>query len=75
MHKMKVKVSDNLNLVRDLNTNAILNTNYNDYKNYLKIKQQKENENKRVDKIESDVISIKKDLQDIKELLRCLIKE
>jgi len=75
MHKMKVKVSDNLNLVRDLNTNAILNTNYNDYKNYLKIKQQKENENKRVDKIESDVMSIKKDLQDIKELLRCLIKE
>lgn len=75
MHKMKVKVSDNLNLVRDLNTNAILNTNYNDYKNYLKIKQQKENENKRVDKIESDVMSIKKDIQDIKELLRCLIKE
>lgn len=69
-----VKVKDHLNLVRDPNTNAILNTNKNEYDEYIKNRNKKLSENRRVDKLESEVEGMKDDLNMIKNLLQELVK-
>jgi hypothetical protein len=66
---MYFKVEGSPNLIRDKNTNAILNINTVEYENYKRIKQSKEIEKNRVEKIEKEVIEIKQDLNMIKDLL------
>jgi hypothetical protein len=66
---MYFKVEGSPNLIRDKNTNAILNINTVEYENYKRIKQSKEIEKNRVEKIEKEVIEIKQDLNVIKDLL------
>jgi len=61
-------------LVRDEVTNAILNTNIDEYKNYLELKSIKEQENARIESLESDLNNIKGDIGEIKDLLRSLLK-
>ncbi len=67
-----LKVEGHPSLIRDAKTSAILNTNMNDYNNYIKIKQMKDNEKKRIDNLENDMNDIKNDLDEIKNLLRNL---
>lgn len=66
------KVKGNSNLIRDGRTNAIVNTNMTEYNNYMKLKKLKEEENKKVDKLENELIDLKNDLKEIKDLLRSL---
>lgn len=66
------KVDGHSKLVRDAQTNAILNTNMSEYNNYLKIKASKESEKEKINFIENDVKNIKNDLEEIKNLLRSL---
>jgi len=69
-----VKVKDHLNLVRDPRTNAILNTNKNEYDEYIKMRNKNLSEKEKVEKLETDVNEIKNDLDEIKDLLKHLIK-
>jgi len=69
------KVEGHSNLVRDVETNAILNTNLSEYHNYIKMKKIKENENKRVENLESDLALVRDDLNEIKKLLRDFIND
>ena len=71
----KIKVENNSNLYRDSNTNAIINTNSTEYKNYMNTLKFRKKEITKIKQIEDDVNSVKQDLQEIKDLLRCLIKE
>ena len=64
------KVKGNSNLVRDNNTNAILNTNMTEYTNYLRMRNLKQNENRKIIDMENDLASVKDDLNEIKNLLR-----
>lgn len=64
------KVQGHPDLIRDENTKAILNTNMEEYKKYMAIKKSKEVEVARIKNLESDVTSIKNDLDEIKTLLR-----
>ena len=66
------RVKNDSNLIRDLNTNAILNTNSRDYENYMRIKNQKENELKRINSIESELNYVKNEIGEIKNLLIAL---
>jgi hypothetical protein len=66
---MYYKVKGNSNLVRDKNTNAILNVNHLEYENYNKSNLSKEKENARFEKIESEISTMKDDLNLIKTLL------
>lgn len=76
LRKMKkIKVENNTNLYRDSNTNAIINTNTTEYKNYMNSLKYRKKEISKIKQIEDDVNSVKQDLQEIKDLLRCLIKE
>lgn len=61
------------NLVRDSQNNCIINTNMTEYEEYLARKKSKNNEISKIKKLESDVDSIKNDLDEIKILLRSLL--
>lgn len=58
------------NLIRDEKTKAILNTNYNEYENYKKMKEIKNEEISRINNLEDDLRNIKDDIDEIKFLLR-----
>ena len=68
-----IPVKNNKSLFRDENTNAILNCSSYEYENYLKIKNEKIKELEKTKKLESDVQNIKKDIDEIKNLLIDLI--
>ena len=64
------KVREDEHLVRDNDSNALINTNLNEYRNYIELRKVKKRENRRIEQIESEMIIIKNDLNEIKNLLR-----
>jgi len=70
-----LRVSENSNLYRDNFSGAIVNSNLNEYNNYIQQKKFKEQEKNRIQKIESDLSDLKNDLTEIKNLLRSLSNE
>lgn len=66
------RVAENLNLYRDNSSGAIINSNANEYENYLQQKKLKEQQANKIEKIEDDIRNIKSDLSEIKNLLRNL---
>jgi len=71
MENIKVKGYDYL--VRDPRTNAIINTNKSEYNQYITQRNSKEEEQQKIQTLESDVANIKNDLDEIKSLLRSLV--
>jgi len=67
-----IKVKDKNNLVRDTYSNAIVNTDYENYKNYVDSYRKKVGESKRIQNLEVELDNIKSDLNEIKSLLRNL---
>jgi len=67
-----LKVEGHPNLIRDKKTQAILSADMNEYENYMKMRKTKETESKRIEDLEKNVILIKDDLQEIKNLLKGL---
>jgi hypothetical protein len=74
MNKL-IPIKDNLNLLRDPNTNSILNSNKSDYENYLILKKKKETENEKIKNIENQINEIKDDLCEIKTLIKFFIEK
>lgn len=68
-----LKVEGHNNLVRDPNTNSIINTNMSEYQQYVARRNIKNEETQKLESLESDVTNIKSDLDEIKMLLRSLI--
>ena len=68
-----LKVEGHSNLMRDPNTNSIINTNMTEYQEYLLRRNTKNEENQQIQNLESDVANMKGDLDEIKSLLRSLI--
>ena len=66
------KVDGHSNLIRDENTNAILNTNSVEYNNYLSIRAKRKHGSERIDNMENDLKKLKDDINEIKTLLRAL---
>lgn len=56
-------------LVKDLETNALINTDEDAYNEYIETYRKAYNEKQKLNKIESEVESIKNDLNEIKQLL------
>lgn len=59
-------------LIRDNNTNAVLNTNMIEYQNYKNLRKSKEAGEKKLQSLEDDLNQVKNDLDEIKNLLRTL---
>jgi hypothetical protein len=70
-----LRVEGHSDFVRDPNTNSIINTNMTDYQQYLTRRNVKNEENKKIESLETEVVSMKDDLNEIKNLLRNLINE
>ena len=75
MHKKKyLKVEGRTNLVRDTDTNAIINTDKTGYKAYITNRDKLLSDKERIDKLETQVSDIKGDLSEIKDLLLKALK-
>lgn len=64
------KVEGHPHLIRDLKSNAIINTDDIAFNNYTLIKKRKELEKNKIDSIESELKDLRSSIDEIKELLR-----
>ena len=65
-----MKVKGHESLIRDENSNAILNTNLSEYDQYLSIRSKRKKGIDRIDNMENDLKSLKDDINEIKTLLK-----
>jgi len=70
-----LKVKGHEHLIRNTETNAIINTNKSEYDEYLSRRNSTLKEKEKIHNLESDVANMKDDLNEIKSLLRSLINE
>ena len=68
-----VKVKDNEHLVRNPNSNCIVNTNKAEYEEYLTRRKLKKCEINKVDNLERDISTLRNEITEIKDLLRSLV--
>ena len=73
--KQYIKVEAQDSLVRDISSNAIVNNNKSEYENFLKISEQKYREKKEFEKLKTDVNSMKNDLDEIKSMLKSIVRD
>jgi hypothetical protein len=59
--------------MRDPHTNSIVNNNMSEYQEYLSRRETKNDENQKIQNLETDVTNMKGDLDEIKFLLRSLV--
>tara|TARA_Y100001935_G_C17077498_1_gene394635 strand:+ start:452 stop:676 length:225 start_codon:yes stop_codon:yes gene_type:complete len=65
-----LKVKSDVSLVRDTNSNAIVNQNKSEFDKFIKLSEKKYEEKIKFDKMRSDLNSLKKDMDEIKTLLK-----
>ena len=70
----EVKVKGHADLIRDPVTNAIINTNKSKYEEYISRRELKKNETQKVQDLEDELSCIKDDLNEIKSLLKEIVK-
>ena len=70
-----MKVEGYNNLLRDPNTNSIINANMSEYEQYLARRNSKTKDNQKVQNLEEELASMKSDIDEIKFLLRSLVNE
>ena len=75
MNKDYMKVEGYNNLLRDPNTNSIINANMSEYEQYLARRNSKTKDNQKVQNLEDELASMKSDIDEIKFLLRSLVNE
>jgi len=75
MHKKKyLKVEGKTDLVRDTDTNAIINVDKSGYQAYITNRDKLLSDKERIEKLETQVSDIKGDLDEIKDLLLKALK-
>ena len=68
-----VKVEDDLNLVRDVETGAILFNNTAQYQNYVEQRKKLLSRNNQVEQQKEEINSMKNDISEIKGMLTALL--
>ena len=68
-----IPVKDNNDLVRDPNTDQIINTNRNSYQQYIHRREKRKIEKEKSLNIEDDIANLKSELGEIKSLLKELV--
>lgn len=69
-----IKVKDKENLIRDVNSNAILNTDTESYRAYIENYKRTYEKTKKIKDLEQEVSDLKNDISEIKTMLRNFIK-
>lgn len=70
-----LKVESDTSLVRDMNSNAIVNQNQTEFDKFMKLSETKYKEKMEMKKLKDDVNTMKSDLEEIKELLQSIVKK
>ena len=70
-----IKVKSDVSLVRDIDSNAIVNQNKDEFDRFLKLSQKKYEEKVKFDNMRSDLDSLKEDMNEIKTLLRNIMNK
>ena len=65
-----IKVKSDVSLVRDVDSNAIVNQNKDEFDKFIELSQRKYEEKRKFDNMRSDLDSLKQDMDEIKTLLR-----
>ena len=65
-----LKVESEKSLVRDVDSNAIVNKNKDEFDKFMELSRKKHEEKKKFDNMRSDLDSLKQDMNEIKTLLR-----
>jgi len=68
-----IRVKDKNDLVRDMDSNGIVNIDEQGYNSYIDNYKRIYNQNHKIQTLENDVSEIKSDLNEIKDLLRSFI--
>tara|TARA_B100000427_G_scaffold306920_1_gene294024 strand:- start:379 stop:606 length:228 start_codon:yes stop_codon:yes gene_type:complete len=68
-----IPVEGNADLVRDPNTDQIINTNASAYQQYINRRQQRKHEKEKSLNIEEDLANLKNEMNEIKSLLKELV--
>ena len=69
-----VKVKSDVSLVRDMDSNAIVNQNQSEYDKFMSISKKKYKERNELDTMKSDLDALKTDMEEIKSLLKSLVR-
>mgnify|MGYP001295011923 FL=1 len=69
-----IKVEGHTHLVRDVNSNAIINTNQNEYQLYMKRIKVREKQSDQLRSAVKEINNLKSELREIKELVRKIVK-
>ena len=70
-----VKVKDNEHLIRNTNSNCIVNTNKSEYEEYITRRKLKKSEKNKVDNLERDISTLRDEITEIKDMLRSLVND
>ena len=65
-----LKVESDKSLVRDMDSNAIINKNKSEFDKFMELSRKKHEEKKKFDNMRSDLDSLKQDMNEIKTLLK-----
>jgi len=68
-----IPVEGNSDLVRDPNTDQIINTNASAYQQYISRREQRKREKEKSLNVEEDIANLKSELGEIKSLLKELV--
>ena len=68
-----IPVEGNSDLVRDPNTDQIINTNASAYQQYINRREQRKREKEKSLNVEEDIANLKSELGEIKSLLKELV--
>ena len=69
-----VKVKSDVSLVRDMDSNAIVNQNQSEYDKFMSLSKKKYKEKNELDTMKSDLDALKTDIEEIKSLLKSLVR-
>lgn len=70
---MYLRVKDNDHLLRDVNSNGVINTDETEYKNYVNSYIKKINSKAKLEELQNEVNEIKSDVKEIKDLILKLL--
>ena len=70
-----VKVESVKSLVRDLDSNAIINKDQSEFDKFMELSRKKHEEKKKFDNMRSDLDSLKQDMDEIKTLLKNIMNK
>lgn len=71
----QVKIDGHVNLVKDLETGAVISTKSGDYEQYIHLRNTKEQESKKLDYVYNELMQLKNEISIIKEMLRSIAYE